>query len=498
MAVRRVPQEIWDATIDELADDPDVLRETSLTCRSWHSRSRKHLFYTIHIFNDASRRRYETIVEASTKLAHICARRQDKLFPLTPAVQYVRRLNLMLPNESVSENTIWRKNDDRATPQRLLALLQPLPNLVELGMFECSGRLPRSYQFFVDAYQFPWNTCYSDVLGKLRKLELDCPKFVPATLRSIFTALPSLIALEIRNCVLAIEDPTSPGLRTIDGSRIVDEHGSSEDMDEIAPVEELDISESYTSVATWSVIAQILLQNPARALHLRILSIHIRVPAGKAKISRNSPINDICRACPTSLEKFAVHVENLDLHPHPRHESTSSATFFPEHGEFFQRVILVLCMCTDDTIVIPDLSQNANLKAVHLTFSGRIFRVEGQPHDRPEIHFFRQIFRDLRTARVRYIEIDMHTYLCNNHWRELDEGLAQWLNFCPPTCKVKFRMPASGINSYGTAPRPTAFELLHNLRANHAVQIVVEIPWTPLELGERMVFKDDRWSPSWL
>lgn len=71
MTVRYVPQEIWNATIDKLANDPESLKESSSTCRSWHPRSRKHLFDEISIYDEPARRRYEKLVEASIKLAEV-------------------------------------------------------------------------------------------------------------------------------------------------------------------------------------------------------------------------------------------------------------------------------------------------------------------------------------------------------------------------------------------------------------------------------------------
>ncbi|KAJ7838072.1 hypothetical protein B0H14DRAFT_2790033 [Mycena olivaceomarginata] len=49
MAVERIPQEIWDKTIDNLQNSPKTLKFCSLVCRSFVARSQFHIFSTISV-----------------------------------------------------------------------------------------------------------------------------------------------------------------------------------------------------------------------------------------------------------------------------------------------------------------------------------------------------------------------------------------------------------------------------------------------------------------
>lgn len=49
MAVERIPQEIWDKTIDNLQNSPKTLKSCSLVCRSFAARSQFHIFSTISV-----------------------------------------------------------------------------------------------------------------------------------------------------------------------------------------------------------------------------------------------------------------------------------------------------------------------------------------------------------------------------------------------------------------------------------------------------------------
>ena len=44
-----LPVELTDGIIDYLVDDRLSLRATSLVCRAWCPRSRRHLFHTVHV-----------------------------------------------------------------------------------------------------------------------------------------------------------------------------------------------------------------------------------------------------------------------------------------------------------------------------------------------------------------------------------------------------------------------------------------------------------------
>ena len=49
----RLPPELCDHIIDQLCDKPDALKTCSAVSKSWTSRSRKHIFSTIHFYGDA-------------------------------------------------------------------------------------------------------------------------------------------------------------------------------------------------------------------------------------------------------------------------------------------------------------------------------------------------------------------------------------------------------------------------------------------------------------
>lgn len=113
---------------------------------------------------------------------------------------------------------------------------------------------------------------------------------------------------------------------------------------------------------------------------------------------------------------------------------------------------------------------------------------------------FIQMFQDIRTARVKCIDITIETDLCDKYWQELDEGLARWLRVCPTTCKVTFRVEPifSRVVPYPQpcrmcAMRRPALTLFRALRANHASQVRIERPWMPYGSDERGLFEDDRW-----
>lgn len=316
MTARYVAQEIWDATIDQLADDHKALKQTSLTCRSWHPRSRKHLFHKILVEEDPARRRYEKLVKASAKLAEISAREDSKsLSPLLPAVHYAHTLRIVFP--------LWQKFDDEQNgplrplhPEDLLSLLRPLLNLHELNIGEV-GTVPST---FIETYEFAWNPSYGCVLKNLRELNISIPNFVSvAALRSIFTAFPSLNVLYIQ---LAESDPRIPATLL--------RQGRMENVTQVSPIEEFRMR--LTPGDTWTAIARVLLKSPS-AFRLRVLGLDIP----NAQMGRNSPISDLCRAYSASLETLKIDVaniisENLNLYGSMIPDPT------PVHGEYVLHV----------------------------------------------------------------------------------------------------------------------------------------------------------------
>lgn len=317
MVVRYIPQEIWDATIDELANDPVSLKETSLTCRSWHSRSRKHLFRQILIDDEPTHRRYEKLIEASTKLAEIAIWSVDKLFPLLPAVHSVRTLNIVLPLQSLGSPTN-RGQQAQIPQQQLITLIQPLPNLHEL-VLSSNFDFPSIY---IESSRFPWDVSYCNVLRNLRKLELWTPVFIsPSAVRQILTTCPSLIDLHI-----AEADYKPKDMKASPHAQSSNHAGTGVVVPGISAIQRLKIT--HTPVSAWSIVAGPFLQSAPSSLRVRELTVDIP----NDQMGYYSRISDLCKACSTSLEQLEISMiiydKINDIYP------DISLMICPVRGEF--------------------------------------------------------------------------------------------------------------------------------------------------------------------
>ena len=63
------PQELWDCIIDEMHSDAAALGACSLVCSMWQSRSQRHLFDSVVLFNTASVDAFKEIIERSSAIA---------------------------------------------------------------------------------------------------------------------------------------------------------------------------------------------------------------------------------------------------------------------------------------------------------------------------------------------------------------------------------------------------------------------------------------------
>lgn len=287
--------EIWDEIIDYFARDRRTLIQTSLTCRMWLPRSRKHLFDKINLVSEHGQRRFEALVSASS--SSIAASPSASL-SITPAVQYVHHLELHLPLSTTSTRQRDLSNQHEETEvddtlQQLISILRPLINLKSLSLW--AEHYPQSMR----RYEFPANKC-GHILSNLETLWLFYSTFhSPDTVTSLLTAFPRLTRLELfqpedaMNCIL----PVSP---------LMSDDLQSSDTVQIAPIKELNLDNVPGSVGT--IIAEILGGTPS-ALSLSVL--YIDIP--NEQMGSKTPLSDLCVACGPSLEELHIRVAGLEI-----------------------------------------------------------------------------------------------------------------------------------------------------------------------------------------
>ena len=151
------PQELWDPVIDEMRSNVANLRACSLVRRTWQSRSQRHLFNSLALFNAASVAAFREIIERSSAIA-----------------TYVRHL---LIQDSDYPTQKWAVG----SPSEMRSILLKLVNVQSLDLDYLDVKA--IFQAGIGPETFP-------LLKKLHMRGLRCAE--PATLASILLLMPRL------------------------------------------------------------------------------------------------------------------------------------------------------------------------------------------------------------------------------------------------------------------------------------------------------------------
>lgn len=254
-----LPPELCDGIIDCLFDDRRSLKQTALTCRSWLPRSRKHLFESVKLMNDAE----------SWKHFADCAGRPDSARPLVPCTQYVRHLTLFRSWPMFAE--------DIFSP--VLSMLHNVYNLTLIGHA---------------VNEFARNQKYCDYLAKsVTTLHLDHAFLSsPDLLRSLLTKFTNLR-------VLSLDMIVWPNTESLSVLQL--QNGSSTSTQDSVSVEHLDLCRCRPWIV--SAISQCILNAPFMT---RLRTLHVALDS-LADETLPKPISDLCRVSGTSFQELHVH-----------------------------------------------------------------------------------------------------------------------------------------------------------------------------------------------